>query len=642
VLLGDRVLGADETLLGQSGGRTRDSPFKIVFRGQSATFVYNGRKVVRPVYPRKAIIEYEWSLSNEMKDDVEMVLDDFLILSTFPFGDLRTSGSSIKLRRSHRPVYSFDIGGQATFFRFRPEATIREVKSIVMPTQRSCFVSVSFAENDLDEQLSIGQVPGYDRSRSFAVSVKNSLAMTIRDPDKKPLTVTVGSSGSVPLSSVEKLIGQPFEVLQLGAPVAELKYSRQPSYQVRLTTAEYIFDELGGQKTRVVEKAKTFAEYLKAAFPNSADVVLLVDNRPLRSDLTFGTLAPRTTIKVLQLKTRQQRKTIGDTRTWRAIYRSGGRVLVSSVELYRAGDYQEEPAAPGGARKFDFRLPFCPQRWRVSGTRRTLMFDFEATVADATAALSDVTGLSFPPYGLWYRGESLSEKDFMFDIGYERGEEIEVRLVALLPDQLLCCLPDGRDVLVTASGETGIPMLKVLLDEEYKVGTGIDLICAGKELLDTDTVSESGLSRNLRIYVCVRPEAEAGSKKSGSQAEGFHFHIRKTDDSVTLPFDPAKTAQDALLELSSKLTISVNEMALIDPIHGIGLRGRDRLSDYVGRRGFDLLFIDDDRELTQQQIDFLKKQAPGVDDEVAKRLFLECGGVPTIFVKTCKKRGLIQ
>jgi hypothetical protein len=97
-----------------------------------------------------------------------------------------------------------------------------------------------------------------------------------------------------------------------------------------------------------------------------------------------------------------------------------------------------------------------------------------------------------------------------------------------------------------------------------------------------------------------------------------------------------------LVELSRKLVMPVTEMSLLDPVNGICLGGSDKLSDYVGRNCFDLLFIHSNTKLTQQQINFLKKQAPGVDEEVARRLFLECGGVPTIFVKTCKKRGLIE
>jgi hypothetical protein len=597
---------------------SRESPFRIVLADLPITFVFRDTCYPERCDPEASIAETAWRLSVRVNEDVEMVLDDFYILEGSRFGEIE-SPTEISLRPTIRPVYAFDRDGRPLFYRFAKFTTIREVKTIVAAGERPSSISVSFDGAELEDRLRLEDIPDFGRAKILGVSVKKEISFRIG----QLLVSHPGTQRAAEVPSIKSK--ESFRITLLGDPVSEVRQSHSQFYKVSYDSAEYTVEEPKGRQVRRVPRTSTVQDFLNKTYEEPSLVVLLVNGHPAPLDATFDSIPASAALKVMRLIREQDRRTIGELKTGRCIMRAGRRVLVNSVEVFRAGSYKAEPSPPSGPREFAFHF---------QGQRRTFVFDYEAKVADACAAVYDVSHL--PRFELFYGDERLSNDEFLFDIGHDGAADIEVRPVPIGRDEIFFQLPNGKTKSLTVDGALLIADLKIRLDDATGVGTDVDLICYGKQLCDEAAIGDSGISSV--VYVIPKPVDSA--RVGQGPAEAFEFYVRGTQESYSPPYDEEKTVARAKLELSGKLIRPVNQLAVVDQRQQFCLDDSDRLAEAAtAGRSFQLLIVDTEAELTPAQIGFLAKRAPDLGEK-GRILFLECAGNPTLFLKTCKRRGL--
>jgi hypothetical protein len=428
-----------------------------------------------------------------------------------------------------------------------------------------------------------------------------------------------------------------------------LKPTRRRPIRISCRTATFTFSNDGEIITRELLKTATLSSIRKSFSEDTDSQVFFTINNILQPlDIPLSLIPPGSTITVLKVEPKQDiTQTIGDLRaldaTTRYIYKSGDRILVNSIPLFTIGEYSKEPSIPRPPQRFRFLLPFVPARPELSNSIRSFCFDYQTTIRDAREVLTDITQLCFPHYALYYGGHILADSEFLFDIGYNDSELINVRLplsgigeIRVIPGNL----KPGVSVMIQA--DDTVHDLKGKLTDECSLPPDIELVSQGKVLHNEDQIDPYQFPRNYCLWMYARIDEEIIAE-APEVVTTFEFLITRTHARLSLPFAENKSVREAKFELSKKLLKPVIEIAIIDLAELLLLQDTDLLAKFQkGKRPFNIHFVDSDQELAPDQVRLIQKFMPGRNVETeGKDLFLACAGNTRVFQKTCKTRGLM-
>jgi hypothetical protein len=290
------------------------------------------------------------------------------------------------------------------------------------------------------------------------------------------------------------------------------------------------------------------------------------------SGRTIGTIPSRSVIDVIQLKgdilkgtAISNIATVGDARKIfekdanqpdRRRYfgrRKKKQILVNSDYLFTyAPIHIEDPQKPGPLQTFDFRLP--------DGEVRSYQFDYLHRIAAVSLLIEDVIGRPRDSFSLTYSGHLLTDSDFIYDIGYQRGF-IEVTERVRMPTE-------GRVVVIGTDRRTKklVPIARLdvspeVLQDQSKELFGVEVrefVYFGRILNENCLLklSEIGPLSHGTLYVCQQYFYPNGDKPLTVSYEDRKYSI--SGSATTL------TCSRILESLREKVKyVQDNDMALI-------------------------------------------------------------------------------
>jgi hypothetical protein len=655
VMYSGRELDFDECFASLSGGQTETDPLEVVTFEHHVTFVFGNESFQERIEPGQIIPAVEFFLSRWLGQEIEIVAGDVYVVSGMLFENLAeaiadSKQSSIQLRKAVRRLYLFDDlkSAERRYFRFDDFTKVREVKTVVCQDARFRHVRLIYRGQELSDSQAIGEISDFNPIEPFCFSRRRKDLVEFVEVDgTKTSVVLEGRKRRLDGIKKELAGSRDIRLLLLGEEIRELKPTRGLTIQIACQTATFTFSSGGQIVTRELPKTATLSS-IRTLFneENDSQVFFTIDTIVQPLDLTLSLLPPKSIIGVLKVPLDQDvTRTVGSLRAAneRCIFKSGDRILVSSVPLFTVAEYSKEPSIPQPPRRFRFLLPFVPARPDLSNTIRSFCFDFQTTVRDAREVLTDITQLCFPHYALYYRGHILLDSEFIFDIGYTDSEPIAVRLplgesgeVRVIPGNL------KPGVTVKIQPDDTVHDLKGRLSDECGLPTDIELVSQGKILQNEDQVDVNEFPRNSCLWMYARIDEEIIAE-APEVITSFEFLIPRTHGRASLPFSETKTVLEAKFDLSKKLLKPVDEIAIIDLADLLLLQDTDLLVKHQkGRRPFNIHFVDSDQELTPDQIRLIQKCMPGKNVETeGKNLFLSCAGNTRVFQKTCKTRGFM-
>jgi hypothetical protein len=276
-------------------------------------------------------------------------------------------------------------------------------------------------------------------------------------------------------------------------------------------------------------------------------------------------------------------------------------------------------------RHFAVTIPFAP------GVR-SFFFDYETTVADACETIADVANLPFPPYALFSNGCPLTDDEFIFDVAVDR---LEVRLQPGDPNQLRIREKLGAGEQLISKEWRSVAEIKAA------IGGDIDLVAAGKVLLDSESIVDAGLTRDSCVYVSSRPSPLLGFGDAPHVFTQYDFVLSGRERvPVAIPFAAPKTVTEAKAELAKKIGRPTCDMSIIDTTQMICLDDEENLATLIKPgRPFTVHCFDRSYELRESDRKVIQKFMPGRDLEEGKILYLRCAQHADIFPRTCKRKG---